>query len=107
MDVAPLSQFCVGELARQRRGRSLPKPCVTETGALSVETCALAALRALESEARHQRSRKLTLKVSEPVQAWLEADTIGWREAMTDRIGPRFVIEGQADKARDWHQVSS
>ena len=42
VDVAPLSQFGVGELARQRRGRSLREQMCDAGGRLSVESCALA-----------------------------------------------------------------
>ncbi len=107
VDVAPLSQFCVAELARQRRSRSLAEIRCDADGRLSVETCALAALRRLEGEARHARSRPLVLTVSPEVHGWLEADEIGWREALTDRIGPRFSTAESADLARDQYQVKA
>lgn len=107
VDVAPLSQFCVGELARQRRTRSLAEMLCDESGALSVETCALAALRRLEGEARHQRSRKLELIVGEDVHAWLSADSIDWQAALTDRIGPRFTLSVREGAARDFVSVKA
>tara|TARA_R110000868_G_scaffold92734_2_gene257216 strand:+ start:8695 stop:9765 length:1071 start_codon:yes stop_codon:yes gene_type:complete len=107
VDVAPLSQFCVGELARQRRGRTLEEIQLDATGQRSVETCALAALRRLEGEARSQRSRKLVLHVGPDVHAWLEADTIGWNAALAERIGARFTLALKADLGRDQMNVKS
>ncbi len=107
VDVAPLSQFCVGELARQRRGRTLAEIQLDEDGQLSVETCALAAIRRLEAEARAQRSRKLVLQVPADVHAWLEADTIGWNGALAERIGARFTIALKAEFDREECGVKS
>ena len=33
--------------------------------------------------------------------AWLEADTIGWREALTERIGPRFELAEREGLTRE------
>jgi Ribonuclease G/E len=93
VDVAPLSQFCVGELARQKRHRSLTEKMCNESGKLTVETRALAALRRLEREGKGARGKSMTLMVPKDVAAWLEADTIGWNAAMVERIGLRFKVE--------------
>lgn len=106
VDVAPLSQFCIGEVARQRRGRTLAEIMLEADGRLTIETAALAALRRLEGEARHDRSRKLRLAVPSEVFAWLDGDAIAWRAALADRIGPRFELAEQADLARDECRVS-
>jgi len=106
VDIAPLSQFCVGELARQRRSRTLSEILCDTTGALSVESCALKALRRLQAEAMSDRARKQRLTVSPEVHAWLEADTIGWKAALTDRIGPRFDIAPDESLARDAARVA-
>lgn len=105
VDVAPLSQFCVGELARQRRGRTLGEILLDEIGRRSVETCAIDALRRLEREASHDRGKRQMLEVAPEVFAWLEADTIGWREALTERIGPRFELAEREGFARDRYAV--
>mgnify|MGYP000654544278 CR=1 FL=1 len=75
-------------------------------GRLTIETAALAALRRLEGEARHDRSRKLRLAVPSEVFAWLDGDAIAWRAALADRIGPRFELVEQADLERDECRVS-
>lgn len=107
VDVAPLSQFCVGELARQKRQRSLREIYLDDTGRFSVETCAIAALRRLEAEGRADRRRRLTLAVSPEVSDWLNAAQIDWRGALTERLGPRFEIESRADWSRDRCEVST
>ncbi len=104
IDIAPASRFAIVELARQRLGRALHEICWERFGVDSVETRALAALRALEREGRANRSAKLTLRAGGAVHAWLGDDAIGWREAMTDRLGPRFTLElgdGLAPRAFD------
>lgn len=106
VDVAPLSQFGVGELARQRRGRALREILCDDNGQLTVESCALMALRRLQAEAMADRARKQRLEVAPEVHAWLEADTIGWRAAMTERIGPRFELTRNDRLARDTVRVS-
>jgi Ribonuclease G/E len=107
IDVAALSQFCIGELARQRRQRPLAEILRDQSGRLSIETCALNALRRLDAEARSERSRKLKLIVAPSVAAWLEDDKIGWRDAMIDRIGPRFEVEADAAMKRQTVSVKS
>lgn len=106
VDVAPLSQFCIGELARQRRGRSLAEILCDATGALSVESCALAALRRLQAEAMSDRARRQRLEVSSEVFDWLDGDAIAWRAAMTDRIGPRFDLARNESLPRETVRVS-
>jgi Ribonuclease G/E len=106
VDIAPLSQFCIGELARQRRGRAIAEILTDQTGALSVESCALIALRRLMTEAISDRSRKQRLEVSPEVHAWLDADRIAWRAALTERIGPRFDLAENTGLARDAARVS-
>ena len=93
VDIAPPSRFAIVELARQRLGRALHEIQRDETGAFSVETCALEALRRLEAEGRAERARRLGLFAGRELADWLEADPIGWRPAMTDRLGARFSIE--------------
>ncbi|PWE17419.1 ribonuclease E/G [Marinicauda salina] len=102
IDVAPPSRFAIVELSRQRLGRALHEICWERFGADSVETRALAALRALEREGRANRSARLRLSAGDEVFAWLDADAIGWRKAMTDRLGPRFELvagEGYGPRA--------
>jgi Ribonuclease G/E len=92
VDIAPASRFAIVELARQRLGRALHEICWERFGVESVETRALAALRVLEREGRANRSAKLTVSAGAQVHAWLDDDQIGWREAMTNRLGPRFTL---------------
>ncbi|WP_291844607.1 ribonuclease E/G [Maricaulis sp.] len=106
VDVAPLSQFCIGEVARQRRGRTLSEIMLAADGRPTVETAALAALRRLEGEARSDRSRKLRLTVGAEVFAWLDGDTIAWRAALADRIGQRFELAESIELDRETCRVA-
>ena len=93
VDVAPLSQFCIGELARQRRGRSLAELVLDKRGEPTVETEALRALREAVVALSHSRKASVTVKAGEAVFAWLEDDQIGWREAWAERLGPLPVVQ--------------
>jgi len=99
VDVAPLSQFCVGELARQRRGRALAEMLADETGALTVETCALAALREAARALGHSRRGGVQISAGAEVHAWLEADGIGWQGAWAERVGPLPHLERREELA--------
>ncbi|WP_019961980.1 ribonuclease E/G [Woodsholea maritima] len=93
IDVAPLSRFAIMELARQRITRSLYEVLLDASGRLSVESCALGALAQLEREARaNSRKPMVTLKAGKAVFEWLDRDTMGWRKAMTARLGARFEL---------------
>ena len=105
IDVLPMSHFGLVELVRQRTGRSASEVLKGEDGQESVETLALGALRLLETEGISNRSSKLELRASKDIAAWLDADIIEWRSALTDRIGPRFTLESRQDEPRDYAGV--
>ncbi|MBI1233491.1 MAG: ribonuclease E/G [Alphaproteobacteria bacterium] len=107
IDIAPISPFGIVELARQRTGRSLAERLNGPDGQPSDETLALNAIHRLESEGRSDRRRQLKLRVSPPIAAWLEAEHIAWREALTERIGPRFAVETVDTWPRERFDVSS
>ncbi len=92
IDIAPPSRFAIVELARQRLGRALHERCWESFGVETVETRALAALRALEREGRANRAARLELRCGAEIHAWLEADPIGWRKAMKARLADRFSL---------------
>lgn len=89
VDIAPPSRFAIVELARQRLGRPLHE-IMTERGADTIETAALSALRSLEREGRANRGARLSLEAGADVHGWLEEDPIGWRKAMSSKLGARF-----------------
>lgn len=103
---APMSRFGIAELARERRGRSLREILLDGTGAPGAETAALDALRALEREAAADRGARLVLRCGAESHDWLAADSIGWRAAMTERIGARFTLQADLALAPRAHQVS-
>jgi len=105
MDVLPMSPFGLIELVRQRTGRAIAEVLNAGQGEASTETLALAALRRLEREAVANRASQLTLRTSPETALCLEADAMGWRAAMTDRIGPRFALESRQDVPCDFVEV--
>jgi Ribonuclease G/E len=94
-EVGLVSRLGLLELAVERRRRSVREVVCDSTGEPTDESIALAALRRLEDEAVADRGARLVLRAPAAAAAWLEADTIGWREALTARIGARFAIEAQ------------
>lgn len=105
IDVLPMSPFGLIELVRQRTGRAITEVLNAGQGQVSTETLALAALRCLETEAVSNRAARLVLQTSAEIARWLEADTINWRAAMTDRIGPRYTLESRHDVSRDFAEA--
>jgi Ribonuclease G/E len=108
IDLLPISRFGLIEMARQRTGRSVAEILTDGEGALSVETRALAALRRLLLEGAANRSAKLNLTVAPVIHDWLDPDRIGWRAALTGRIGPRYTLAVQApDKQNDFEVTTA
>jgi Ribonuclease G/E len=106
IDIAPMSQFCVLELARQRRGRSLAETVLDASGRPTDETLALAALRRLEREGIADRRRKLVLRAGARAHDWLEAAPFEWRAALAERLGPRFELQ-RAEGDPDYFEVKT
>ncbi|GGG91793.1 RNA-binding protein [Glycocaulis albus] len=93
VDIAPSSRFAIVELARQRLARALHEQMWERFGVESLETRALAALRALEAEGRASRASQLVLEAGPDVYEWLARDPIGWNKAMASRLGARFTLK--------------
>ncbi|NNE56667.1 MAG: hypothetical protein HKN36_01040 [Hellea sp.] len=86
--ILPLSRFGVMEMTRAVKTQSLDALYADRT-----VSGALLALRRLEREATANPGAKLILTVPHHVHKWLDADSIGWKAAMTDKIGARFGFE--------------
>ena len=86
--VLPLSRFGVMEMTRAIRTRPLDDLFKDKKISL-----AMLALRRLEREAIASPGAQLTLTVPHHVHPWLDEDSIGWKKAMSDRIGARFKLE--------------
>ncbi len=96
-----LSRFGVYELARSQLRTPLHEQLRDADGRMSVETVALAAMRAIEREGRSQTGRQIACTVSPEVKAWLDAAEIDWRTELSNRIGMRWTIDsapGPRDK---------
>lgn len=90
--VAPMSRFGVVELSRGQLRTPLADLLCDPQGALTAETAALAALRGLEREVRAARGRRVWLTAGAAVFDWLQRDPIGWRSALTARIGAHWEV---------------
>ena len=90
--IAPMSRFGTIEMTRARTRLSLDETLMTKSSVPSVETQALHGLRLLEREGRFSGGAQLTLTVLPQAFNWLTEDRIGWRSAMTERLGARFKI---------------
>ena len=102
-DVLELTRLCVCEAAIARRARPLREAA----SAPAAEREALDALRLLETAGVQNRAGRLKARVSAAAAEWLGADPIGWREAMGNRIGPRWRIEaadGPGGRPQVWSE---
>jgi hypothetical protein len=91
--ISPLG-LCEASLARRLRpvADTLAQTPAAEREALEV-------LRGLESAGWAERGARLRALASAPAARWLEADSIGWKAALADRIGARWTIEvGEASE---------
>lgn len=89
-EVLELSQFGVCEAAIARRQRRVHDALAVP----AAEREALDALRQIESAGWAERGARIGAKVSQEAAKWLQADQIGWKEALAGRIGARWTLEG-------------
>ena len=92
--IAPLSRFGTMELTRAIKTRPLDDLFNDQT-----EAGAMLALKRLEREAIASPGAQLTLTVPHYIHNWLEAGSIDWRTAMTNKIGARFALEAGTEIA--------
>ncbi len=90
--IAPMSRFGTVEMTRSKPAASLDEILYDRFGEPTDETLALRAIRRLEVESRVHAGANLTLLVPERAKLWLDRDSIGWRLALTQKIGDRFTL---------------
>jgi len=88
-EVLDLSTLGVCEAAIARRQR----PVRDALSVAPAEREGLDALRGIESAGWSARGARIRARVSVEASKWLEADYIGWKEALAARIGARWTIE--------------
>jgi ribonuclease E len=101
VQVGGLSRFGILELARAQLTAPLHETLREADGRPTVETAALAMLRAVEREARVARGRQVAGLVAPEVMAWLDTAPIAWRDQLSSRIGLTWTIKAQPGQARD------
>jgi len=90
-DVRELSGLGLCEAAIARRARPVSDALATTK---ADEREGLDALRMIESAGWAARGARIRAKVSREAATWLEADSLGWKEALAGRIGQRWTIDG-------------
>lgn len=85
---AKFSRFGVQEMTRAIKTRPLDDLLKDKKISL-----AMLALRRLEREATAAPGAQLTLTVPHHIYPWLDEDSIGWKDAMTKKIGARFIVK--------------
>lgn len=86
LDLSPLG-VCEAAIARRMR------PLMDAQATSAAEREALQALREIETAGMTARGARIKARVSTSANTWLDADPIGWRTALADRIGQRWTIE--------------
>jgi Ribonuclease G/E len=104
---APLSRYGVLEGARAQAWTPLHEVLCDSDGRLSVTSCALAALRAIEREGQARRGAQIRAWVAPDVAAWLDLCPLDWRAGLNDRLGARWSLSPRADLARDQCDVTA
>ena len=91
--LAPMSRFGVIECAIEQLLTPLHEILLGPGGRISLETAALALLRAMEREAAAYGGRRVVARAPQGVVTWLSAELPQWANALQSRIGPRFEIQ--------------
>jgi ribonuclease G len=91
-DVLPVSRFGIAEIARQKRRQALADICLDHLGNPTGETVAIEGIAFLAYALTHAKGREVTLFAPAAALAFLEADTIGWREEIDTTIGGIYKL---------------
>jgi ribonuclease G len=101
-EVLPVSRFGVAEIARQKRRTGLAARLCGAGGALSAETVALNGLGLLVDGLGKSRGKVVQLGLPADALAWLEADSIGWRDAVAETVGGRYELAATPTLSVHW-----
>jgi ribonuclease G len=91
-DVLPVSRFGIAEIARQKRRQALADICLDHLGNPTGETVAIEGIARLAHELTYAKGREVTLFAPASALAFLEADTIGWREEIATAVGGVYKL---------------
>jgi Ribonuclease G/E len=101
--LGPISRFGTLEMTIPRRTPPVREILCDPDGTLSDRSLALALVRRIEDEAAAQPGARLAARCA-PAVASAARDLAG---ALADRIGARFVLQGEASFGRDRMEVSA
>ncbi len=91
-DVLPVSRFGIAEIARQKRRQALADICLDHLGNPTGETVAIEGIAFLAYALTNAKGRDVTLYAPAAALAFLEADTIGWREEIATNVGGVYKL---------------
>jgi ribonuclease G len=91
-DCLPVSRFGIAEIARQKRRQALADICLDHLGNPTGETVAIEGIAFLAYALTHAKGREVTLFAPAAALAFLEADTIGWRDEIASNVGGIYKL---------------
>jgi ribonuclease G len=91
-DVLPVSRFGIAEIARQKRRQALADICLDGRGQPTGETIAIEGIAFLAYALTYAKGREVTIFAPASALAFLEADTIGWRDEINTTIGGTYKL---------------
>jgi Ribonuclease G/E len=91
-EVLAVSRFGIAQIARQKRRQALADICLDPYGQPTAETVAIAGIDRLCTALTQAKGREVTLFAPAAALAFLEVDTIGWRQEVIDTIGGTYKL---------------
>ena len=100
-DCLPVSRFGIAEIARQKRRQALADICLDSRGNPTGETTAIEGIAFLAYALTNAKGREVTLYAPAAALAFLEADTIGWRDEIATNVGGIYKLRlGKPNQTR-------
>jgi ribonuclease G len=99
-EVLPVSKFGIAEIARQKRRQPLAARLLDADGQPTPETLALDGIARLQAAVCITKGRSVILRAPAAALAWLEADTIGWRDELAGSVGGTYLLEAAPGLSR-------
>jgi Ribonuclease G/E len=99
-EVLPVSKFGIAEIARQKRRQPLAARLLGADGQPTAETLAVDGIARLQAALGTAKGRTAILQAPPAALAWLEADSIGWRQELADSVGGTWRLELAPGSAR-------
>ncbi len=99
--IAPLSQFCLCELSRERLKSPLSEIMLNQSQQKTSETLALEAIHKLYQAGLVHKKEYLYLIVHKEIMNWLETTALNWKQILETKFGNRFAVQSRSNDHRD------